>query len=612
MKQAAIDKELTRLFPQRTIRRVLFVAPPDADAMVFDYATAERGRYWNFTPYGLGIVASHLRTIGISVKILNLNNEVLKACRLSKDEKDFGFDGIWRTKLSEELLNFEPDIVGVTCMFTQTHASAVKVCDEVKRRNPTLPIAIGGVHVTNCFMNKKTSRQLVDDLGNADLFFFYESELAFKQFVKVVNGELPSSALSQVYFNSSAEKSHFSNRMVPRGEDLNIIPAHDLMAPAELSQYGTIGGFYCLKDKGTRMTTVLSNRGCRGSCAFCSVGSFNGAGIRHRAVQSIIDELAMLQDEYGIGHVMWLDDDFLYGRERALRLFNEMVRQGIRITWDCTNGVIASSCTDEIIAASAESGCIGLTLGMESGSTKILKQVKKPGSVGAFQKAAEVLKNYERINSRVFLMIGFPGETHGDILDTMKLSVEMDLDWYNITILQPLPNTPIFDAMVDQGLIDGINFDEIRYNCGPFGRHRKTAEKDGDLLASDFKDVFRDADLDAVPTRGDLDVIWAYMNYHLNFKRLFKEQRPLKLMQQYKYVKNIAELVAPENAFAVYFQGFLEKSLFGEISQETIQRLEERLHSSEYWRSRFDDFELSVDHMRSGFPSHEMGQVSQT
>ncbi len=78
-------------------------------------------------------------------------------------------------------------------------------------------------------------------------------------------------------------------------------------------------------------------------------------------------------------------------------------------------------------------------------------------------------------------------------------------------------------------------------------------------------------------------------------------------MQQYKYVKNIAELVAPENAFAIYFQGFLEKKLFGEIDQEVVQGLEERLRSSECWRNRFDDFELSVDHMRSGFPLSETG-----
>ena len=35
----------------------------------------------------------------------------------------------------------------------------------------------------------------------------------------------------------------------------------------------------------------------------------------------------------------------------------------------------------------------------------------------------------------------------------------------------------------------------------------------------------------------DLDNIWAYMNFHLNFKRLFTENRSSKLNQQYKYVR---------------------------------------------------------------------------
>jgi len=43
----------------------------------------------------------------------------------------------------------------------------------------------------------------------------------------------------------------------------------------------------------------------------------------------------------------------------------------------------------------------------------------------------------------VYLMIGFPGETMGMIKDTINVSLEMDLDWYRVKPLQPLPNTPI-------------------------------------------------------------------------------------------------------------------------------------------------------------------------
>ena len=58
----------------------------------------------------------------------------------------------------------------------------------------------------------------------------------------------------------------------------------------------------------------------------------------------------------GVEHVMWLDDDLFFDHRRAIRLFNEMVRRDVGLTWDCTNGVVAASCTEELIAAAVESG----------------------------------------------------------------------------------------------------------------------------------------------------------------------------------------------------------------------------------------------------------------
>ena len=603
----AADEELTRLFPRRRIRRVLLVAPPDADASMFHYATAKRRRYWNFAPYGLGAIATHVRNDGIEVSIVNLNHEVLRACHASTTEQVFDVDGAWKTRLANELSAFQPDLVGVTCMFTQTHRSLVNVCHEVKRLDPTMPVAVGGVHITNSFINTKTSDSLTNDLSSADLFFVYEAERAFTYFIKVVNRELPPKELAQVFFNAS--KLYFTYRISPKEDDLNVIPAHDLMDTVELSRYGQIGSFGCLKEEPTRFTTVLSNRGCRAQCTFCSVRNFNGMGVRTRSVQSVIDELLRLRHDYGVGHIMWLDDDFLYNPKRTLELFHQMVKQEVGITWDCTNGVIAAACSDEIIAAAADSGCLGLNIGMESGNPQILREVQKPGTVRHFLKAAEVLRKYEQINARVFLMIGFPKETYRMILDTITVSLEMNLDWYNVTILQPLPNTPIFDSMVTAGLLNDIDFKDIRYNSGAYGKHRKMAEDSSrDLLSSDFKDAFKHVDVDSVPPKEHLDTIWAYMNYHLNFKRLFREERPVKLHQLLRYVGYIRDLISPENALAMYFYGYLQKNLFGAIDPEAIRMLEERLQSSPYWQERFDDFGLSVEHLNTGVFPVEKGR----
>jgi len=166
--------------------------------------------------------------------------------------------------------------------------------------------------------------------------------------------------------------------------------------------------------------------------------------------------------------------------------------------------------------------------------------------------------------------------------------------------------------MVQQGLQGEVSFHDIRYSAGPYGKHGKSAEASRDLLSSDFKDAFRNVNLDSVPPKEQLDDIWAYMNYHLNFKRLFTENRPIKLKQQLKYVENITDLISPENAFAMYFYGYLHNKLYGCIESQAIQCLEERLRSSPYWQDRFEDFGLSIEHLRTGiFPGEmEKDQIS--
>ena len=591
-------KIISDIFGKKKIKKVLFIQPPDTDKKTFNYAAGKRGRLYNYPPYGLGILASHLRKINIEVDILNLNYEILKSCILSNSEKDFNFDKIWKKETEEQLKKFKPDFVGLTSMFSQSHDILVELSNEIKKIDKNVLIGAGGVHVTNSVSDNKTFDKFVNELKNLNFYFLYEADLSFLNFIDSYNGKKSFEKLGQLiikYENNKFIK--FKNRLHPSGELLNIMPALDLLQTETVSKWGKIGSFFCLKPKKSKMTTILSNRGCRAQCTFCSVRTFNGVGVRRREVSSVIEELKILKNEYNIDHVMWLDDDFLYNTSESMRLFNEMIKANLNMTWDCTNGLIAAACKDEVIQAASDSGCIGVNIGMESGNRKILKDIKKPGTVENFLKAAEVFRKYEKINARVFLMIGFPNESYRKILDTIKVSNQMNLDWYNVGILQPLPNTPIFESMVQAGMIDtkNLEFSDIRYNSGGLGKHKK---QNKDMLSVDFSKAFEVKDLDEVPQKEKLDDIWAYMNFHLNFKKLLFENRKNKLMQKYKYVKNITDLVSPENCLALYFLGYLEKKIYGKVNLETIKNLENRLKIYGYWQERFDQYGLSSDHLK--------------
>jgi radical SAM superfamily enzyme YgiQ (UPF0313 family) len=601
--------KINELFQGRTIKKVLLVSPPDIEFSLFDYGLTKRGRSNNYPPYGLAVLGRHLLNQGLEVQICNLNHEILKRCQQSSGPSDFDFEDIWKTKLTQEMKSFQPDFIGGTCLFTVTHPSLVRVCQEVKQipalwlgENVRVPLAIGGVHVTHDVDN------ILDDLPEADFAFLNEAELAFTRFIEIVNQKRPVEDLSQIIINIPENRLHFQNPSLPEPEDLNIIPAFELMPVKENSRVGALGSWYGFIQKETPIATVLSNRGCRAACTFCNVRTFNGVGVRHRSVDSVLEELTVLKNEHGVGHIIWLDDDLLHDEKRAISLFNGIVRRNLGMTWDATNGVIASSCKNEVIAAAAESGCIGMYFGIESGNPKILKEIKKPGTVEVFLRAAEVLHNYEQINTKGFLMFGFPGETLRMMFDTISLAETMNLDWYNVAVLQPWKATPIYATMLEQGLLEVEGELKTKdnefapYNLGPYSRQR-AIEKGLIVSDSDYFNSLSHLSLDSIPSPETLDDIWFYMNYRINFFRLLGENRPLKLEQGLKWMNYLHHLSAPDNGFIMYYLGFLQHRVRGEVDPALIEKLDKRLQVSTYWRERFALFSLSVDHLKQGeFP----------
>lgn len=614
---------LARLFDGKPVQKVLLVNPPDVHEALFDYDTAKRGRANNYPAYGLGVVARHLINGGYQAKICNLNHELLKKVAASENAAGFDYTATWKELLFDAIKDYQPDLIGITCIFSVTGPSLKDVCGACEEVTPSwledqrkVPIAIGGVHVTHDVQN------IMGDIPQADFAFLNEAEKAFIRFIDCVNGKIPIDQIGQVIVRLPPGNSgvRFGEKFLPEGGDLDVIPPYEIMDIETHSKVGTLGSWYGFRYEDTRIATVLSNRGCRAACTFCNVRSFNGKGVRQRSVGSVLDELTRLNEEFGIGHIIWLDDDLLMNESRAIELFNGMVKRNLNMTWDATNGVIAASLRDEVVDAAAASGCIGLNIGVESGNANILRSIKKPGTPRIFLRAAEVLRKYPQINTRALLIIGFPNETIRMIFDTIKLCEEMNLDWHNLAILQPWKNTPIYDAMVEQGLLGeqegslkGENGADVSpYQLGPYSRQR--AVEQGKIQQSQFGekigrqttnllDALDFYDLDRVPKANELDNIWFYMNVRLNFSRLLRETRPIKLKQQLKWLRYVATKTAPDNAIILYFYAYLQHRVLGKIESVIVERLKSRLEQSSYWQERFALFGLSVnDVIRREFP----------
>ena len=120
------------------------------------------------------------------------------------------------------------------------------------------------------------------------------------------------------------------------------------------------------------------------------------------------------------------------------------------------------------------------------------------------------------------------------------------------------------------------------------------------MATSNFEEAFRQIQFDQVPTAEQLTDIWFYMNYHLNFHRLFTENRLVKIEQQFKHLRSLSDVISPENGFALYFLGYLQHKVYGRVEPEIVQRLERRIATSSYWQNRLHAFGLSIEDLRVG------------
>lgn len=592
-----IAAKLKSLFPTGC-KRILLVNPVYVPKEDHSFDVAADDRYPVYPPYGLGVISRYLQDVlhdrGYTVDLIDLNFMLQEDFK--KKRKAFVYD-IWEEWLRGRIEQFSPELIGLTCMFTITHRQLKRTAAYIKSFNPTLPIIAGGVHTSTA------AKLVLKDCPEIDLLFLYEANPGFGALLEFVNGTKEEEVLTQVAATVEGQQYIVSERAPKTEEAMNIFPRYHDLPIDRYSDHGRIGTYYWLFPPGTRAATTLSNIGCRAQCSFCSVRWFNGRGVFTRTVENVLDELEWLRDTYGIRHIMWLDDDLLYDPRRAIALFQGMSDRRLGITWDASNGVIASAMTEEIAHAAYESGCIALSIGVESGNAEVLKFVLKPSAPKHFYRCMEILHKYPRIFVRFLLMVGFPpdrkrgfsGETIRMINDTVQLAVETQPDWATIQPLNLIPGVPITNDALENGVIteqEMIDGTERPFVGSTGGAERRVkAEK---IQAQSFVNLL-EGDQDHVPTRGEIPDVWWIMDYKINYERLWEQTNPVKLKMLRRMFRYIFDKTHKDHALGNLYFALIESRLGNH--EEARRRLENAKRfsaASEYWKIRFEAMNVSA------------------
>lgn len=226
--------------------------------------------------------------------------------------------------------------------------------------------------------------------------------------------------------------------------DLDIesdIPAYDLL-PMEIYLSNPIIGFG--KD-----IDFISSRGCPFKCTFCYQPW--GSHFRAHSVDLIIDTLKYLKKNYEIDFVSFQDDEFMAQKSRVYE-FCEQVRKHIPdLLWSCTGRV--NLVKDDIVSVMRNAGCVSISYGFESGSSRMLKSMNKIATIEKMESAAKVNRKFGMMLPVSFI-IGMPGEDEVSCRETVEFCVRNKIPLKSIMFATPYPGTGLFDLAVSTGRIN--------------------------------------------------------------------------------------------------------------------------------------------------------------
>jgi radical SAM superfamily enzyme YgiQ (UPF0313 family) len=219
---------------------------------------------------------------------------------------------------------------------------------------------------------------------------------------------------------------------------------------------------YYLNDR--LSTTVVSGRGCPYKCAFCCK---NHSSVRLRSAGKVIEEIKYLNREFGYNAIMFPEDIFIRDKLRAEAVFKYMGKAGI-ISRCLVRADVVVRHGKDFTALMANSGCIEVGMGVESGSDTILKNVNKGESVSTIKKAVRMIKR-AGIRIKGFFIVGLPGESLTTLAETKKFLDEMCFDDVDIKIFQPYPGSPIWDNRQEYDIQwhNGVDYKNMFYKGRP-------------------------------------------------------------------------------------------------------------------------------------------------
>jgi radical SAM superfamily enzyme YgiQ (UPF0313 family) len=436
----------------RRVQRVMLILPP---------STLFRGDLPRCTyPLGLGYIAAVLEQWGYAVEILDCLVEGYDRQTPVPGDPSFVTYGIDRFEIARRIAAFAPDIVGVSCIFSNQSDAVAEVFAGIRAGAPRALIATGGAHA------RYFPHNYIRDFG-VDAVFLSEAEATFLAYLEYLNGggrlEEIDSIVCRTEDGQLVENGDMALiRQKTRNAEGHWAEIDHIPFPAwhlyNMEKYFEIGAYQSPYTIGGRVAQIYTSRGCTAKCTFCTTTNFWGGKLRRRSPDNVLAELSALKAGYGIDEFHIQDDNITNDRVHAKFLFRRLA--DMKLPWCTPQGTALWRMDEEMLDLMVASGCYQITFAIESGCQRVLDDlIRKPLNLAKTRHLIAYARSIGLSVHGFFIigmppMFGHPGETIDEMHETFDFARSSGFDTASFFTATPIVGSVLLSECLRQGFVD--------------------------------------------------------------------------------------------------------------------------------------------------------------
>jgi hypothetical protein len=227
--------------------------------------------------------------------------------------------------------------------------------------------------------------------------------------------------------------------------------------------------------KGSTAATIIPSVGCPMGCNFCTTSAFFGGKGKYLNFYNTGEELfgvmAEMESKLGVDSFFMMDENFLLHKRRAMELLEHM--KAGRKPWSLYVFSSANAIQQYSMRELVELGVSWIWMGLESPRSRYSKL---QGS-DTVKLTAELRRHGIKLLGST--IVGLEHHTPENIEEELEHAVSHDTDFHQFMLYTPVPGTPLFAEMTEQGrMLEGVNLADIHGQHAFNFRHAAISRED--------------------------------------------------------------------------------------------------------------------------------------